>query len=162
MWASPSIFRGTILENLTLFRPELSHRAHQVSKDLGLDRAINLLPEGFETKLGEGIADDLRASIAQQVCIARALVSDPAILILDEANTVLDRGAEANLARAIEQLRGPERLSSQLIGLHFWRWAICGFASRNPGSKMRICGSRGCAQMKSCRARNGAPHERSP
>ena len=108
--ASPSIFRGTILENLTLFRPELSRRAHQVSKDLGLDRAINLLPEGFETKLGEGIADDLPASIAQQVCIARALVSDPAILILDEANTVLDRGAEANLVRAIEQLRGQKTI----------------------------------------------------
>lgn len=108
--ASPSIFRGTILENLTLFRPELGHRAHRLSKDLGLDRAINLLPEGFETKLGEGIADDLPASIAQQVCVVRALVGDPAILILDEANTVLDRGAEANLIRVIEKMRGQKTI----------------------------------------------------
>jgi ABC-type bacteriocin/lantibiotic exporter with double-glycine peptidase domain len=72
----------------------------------GLDRAINILPDGFETKLGEGIAEDLPVSIAQQLAIVRALTRQPSILILDEANTVLDRAAEASLIRAVHSLRG--------------------------------------------------------
>ena len=71
-----------------------------------LEAAINLLPDGFETLLGEGIADDLPASIAQQVNIVRALTNSPRILALDEANTVLDGLAEQALMRALDSLRG--------------------------------------------------------
>ncbi len=73
---------------------------------MGLEATIHLLPEGFETALGEGIADDLPASIAQQVNIVRALTSNPGILILDEANTVLDRAAEGALRRALDNFHG--------------------------------------------------------
>ncbi len=72
----------------------------------GLEATIHLLPEGFETALGEGIADDLPASIAQQVNIVRALTSNPRVLILDEANTVLDQAAEGALLRALAKFRG--------------------------------------------------------
>lgn len=104
--AAPAIFRGTILENLTLFRSERNNLAHAMSRLIGLDRAINLLPEGFEMKLGEGIADDLPVSISQQLCIVRALVNDTQVLVLDEVNTVLDRGAEAKLIEALKYLAG--------------------------------------------------------
>jgi ATP-binding cassette, subfamily C, bacterial LapB len=56
--------------------------------------------------LGEGSGDDLPASIAQQLNIVRALTSSPRILILDEANTVLDRIAENALMCALDSLRG--------------------------------------------------------
>jgi len=106
----PVIFRGTILENLTLFCSEKNGLARRMCRIVGLDRAINVLPEGFETRLGEGIADDLPISIMQQISIVRALTCEPSILILDEANTVLDRVAEASLISAIHALRGQKTM----------------------------------------------------
>jgi ATP-binding cassette subfamily C protein LapB len=64
------------------------------------------MPSGFETRLGEVLADDLPVSIAQQLNIVRALTSDPRILVLNQANTSLDIVAEAALMRAIGSLRG--------------------------------------------------------
>jgi len=104
--AAPIIFRGTIMDNLTVFRPERREFARKMARLVELEAAINLLPDGFETLLGEGIADDLPASIAQQVNIVRALTNSPRILALDEANTVLDGLAEQALMRALDSLRG--------------------------------------------------------
>jgi ATP-binding cassette subfamily C protein LapB len=106
----PVIFRGTILENITLFRPEKNGLARNMCLIVGLDQVINVLPEGFETRLGEGSADELPVSIMQQISIARALTCEPSILILDEANTVLDRLAEASLISAIHALRGQKTM----------------------------------------------------
>ena len=106
----PVIFRGSILENLTLFRPERNGLARKMCLIVGLDQVINVLPEGFETRLGEGSADDLPVSIIQQISIVRALTCEPSILILDEANTVLDRAAEASLISAINALRGQKTM----------------------------------------------------
>jgi ATP-binding cassette, subfamily C, bacterial LapB len=104
--AVPVIFRGTIMDNLTVFSPDRRDFARKMALLLGLEANINILPDGYETTLGEGIADDLPASIAQQVTIVRALTSGPRILILDEANTVLDGTSENALMRALDILRG--------------------------------------------------------
>lgn len=104
--AVPVIFRGTIMDNLTVFSPERRDLARRMAQLFGLEAAINVLPDGFETTLGEGIGDDLPASIAQQLNIVRSLTSSPRILILDEANTVLDGIAENALMRALDSLRG--------------------------------------------------------
>jgi len=73
---------------------------------IGLEATINLLPDGYETKLGEGIGDDLPMSIAQQMNIVRALTNRPRVLALDEANTHLDAIAEPALIQALNVLRG--------------------------------------------------------
>jgi len=104
--AVPEIFSGTIMENLTIFRPERCDFARKMSQLLGLDMTINLLPDGYETILGRGIGDDLPTSIAQQLNIVRALTNKPRVLALDGANMVLDAIAEPALIRAIETLRG--------------------------------------------------------
>jgi ATP-binding cassette subfamily C protein LapB len=104
--ATPVTFRGTIMENLTVFRPELREFARKMSRVFGLETSVNLLPSGFETRLGEVLADDLPVSIAQQLNIVRALTSDPRILVLNQANTSLDVVAETALMRAIDSLRG--------------------------------------------------------
>jgi ATP-binding cassette subfamily C protein LapB len=87
--AVPAIFSGTIMENLTMFAPEKRVFARKMAQLLGLEATINLLPDGYETKLGEGIGDDLPMSIAQQVNIVRALTNRPRVLALDEANILL-------------------------------------------------------------------------
>lgn len=104
--STPTIFRGTILENLTLFRHDRRDFALSMAKLVGLEATINLLPGGFETALGEGAGDDLPPSIAQQLCIARALVCRPRILALDDINSVMDIASEKELARVLQKLRG--------------------------------------------------------
>jgi ATP-binding cassette, subfamily C, bacterial LapB len=104
--ATPVVFSGTIMENLTVFSPEKRDFARKMSQLLGLDTTINLLPDGYETMLCRGIGDDLPMSIAQQVNIVRALTNRPRVLALDEANMVLDAIAEPALIRALETLRG--------------------------------------------------------
>ena len=104
--ATPVIFSGTIMENLTVFSPERRDFARKMSQLIGLEAIINRLPDGYETMLGRGIGDDLPMSIAQQVNIVRALTNRPRILALDEANMVLDVIAEPALIQALETLRG--------------------------------------------------------
>ena len=104
--AVPVIFSGTIMENLTMFGPEKRDFARKMAQLLGLEATINLLPDGYETKLGEGIGDDLPMSIAQQVNIVRALTNRPRVLALDEANMLLDAIAEPALIKALNCLRG--------------------------------------------------------
>jgi ATP-binding cassette subfamily C protein LapB len=104
--AVPVIFSGTVMENLTMFSPEKRDFARKMAQLLGLEATINLLPDGYETKLGEGIGDDLPMSIAQQVNIARALTNRPRVLALDEANMLLDAVAEPALIKALNMLRG--------------------------------------------------------
>lgn len=104
--AAPVLFSGTIMENLTVFSPEKRDFARKMSQLLGLETTINLLPDGYETVLGRGIGDDLPTSIAQQVNIVRALTNRPRVLVLDDANMVLDAIAEPALIRALETLRG--------------------------------------------------------
>lgn len=104
--AVPVIFSGTIMENLTVFSSEKRDFARKLVRLLGLEATINLLPNGYETKLGEGIGDDLPMSIAQQVNIVRALTDRPRVLALDEANMVLDAIAEPALIQALNTLRG--------------------------------------------------------
>ena len=104
--AIPAIFSGTLMENLTMFGPEKRDFARKMAQLIGLEATINLLPDGYETKLGEGIGDDLPMSIAQQVNIVRALTNRPRVLALDEANTHLDAIAEPALIQALNVLRG--------------------------------------------------------
>jgi ATP-binding cassette subfamily C protein LapB len=104
--ASPVIFSGTIMDNLTMFGPEKRDFVRKMTQLLGLETTINVLPDGYETKLGEGIAEDLPTSIAQQINIVRALTNRPRILALDEANVPLDAIAEPAMSRALNFLRG--------------------------------------------------------
>jgi len=104
--AVPAIFSGTIMENLTMFGPEKRDFARKMAQLFGLEATINLLPDGYETKLGEGIGDDLPMSIAQQMNIVRALTNRPRVLALDEANMLLDAIAEPALIKALNVLRG--------------------------------------------------------
>jgi ATP-binding cassette subfamily C protein LapB len=121
--AAPVIFRGTIMDNLTMFSPERRDFARKMALLFGLEATINVLPDGFETTLGEGIGDDLPASIAQQVNIVRAMTNSPRILVLDEANTILDGIAETALMRALYGLRG--RLTVVIVSHRPSLLALC-------------------------------------
>jgi ATP-binding cassette subfamily C protein LapB len=101
------LFDGTILENLTGFRKgEVADRAVQIAADIGLDRRVALLPAGYETRLSDGAAESLPPGVRQQIGIVRALATDPAIILFDEANANLDVADDELLAGLLRARHG--------------------------------------------------------
>ncbi|SCG69216.1 ABC-type multidrug transport system, ATPase and permease component [Micromonospora echinaurantiaca] len=97
------ILAGTLAENVALFDPELLDDAARALRELGLAGWIAELPDGLDTRLGEG-GHVLSAGQEQLVAFARILVRDPHVVILDEATARLDPVTEARVQRATERL----------------------------------------------------------
>jgi ATP-binding cassette subfamily C protein LapB len=101
------LFQGTILENLTGFAdgPAVD-AALKIAAALGIDEKIALLPDGFETRVGDDAADTLPAGIRQQISIIRAFATKPAVVLFDEANANLDSSDDSRLREFLASLSG--------------------------------------------------------
>lgn len=100
-------FRGTILENITMFRPGAAvEAAQQAARLIGLEEDIHRLPDGYDTPLAQGVAQELSSGMLQRIAIARALARNPKILIFDEANTLLDFQSDIALRQGLMSLKG--------------------------------------------------------
>ncbi|HZN71811.1 MAG TPA: ABC transporter ATP-binding protein/permease [Micromonosporaceae bacterium] len=97
------IMAGTLAENIALFDPELLEPAAKAVQELGLSSWVADLPDGMQTKLGDG-GYVLSAGQEQLVAFARILVRDPHVVILDEATARMDPVTEARVQRATERL----------------------------------------------------------
>ncbi len=103
----PQIFTGTILENISMFEEgDAVVRARAAARAIGLDNAVNQLPNGIQTQIGNGAGTVLPAGILQQIAIARALAAQPKVLLFDEANTSLDLRADQLLTDELAGLGG--------------------------------------------------------
>ncbi len=121
----PAIFRGTILENLTIFGKTPTATCLAASKLIGLDNEIIHMPLGYDTKLENATGGDIPASTAQRIAIARALALQPSVLIFDEANTSLDMPGEKALLVALQKLK---RNMTIIMATH--RPSLIGLADR--------------------------------
>ncbi len=98
------LFGGTILENIAYGRPDATQaQIESAAKQAHAHEFITSFPEGYETIVGErGIK--LSGGQRQRIAIARAILKDPVILILDEATSSLDSASESLVQEALENL----------------------------------------------------------
>ncbi len=98
------LFRGTVRENIAAAKPSASfEEIAEAARAAGADEFIERLPRGFETMLEEN-ASNLSGGQRQRLAIARALVTDPRLLILDEATSALDPDSEAIIRRNLRRI----------------------------------------------------------
>lgn len=103
----PVTFQGTILENLSMFQTgDAIDNARLAAQAIGLEEDIHRLPEGYDTKVNTGIAEQMPMGFLQRMTIARALAQKPQILMFDEANNTLDAGGDRKVMKALEVLKG--------------------------------------------------------
>ena len=98
------LFRGSLADNLAYAVPDASREAiAEVARLAQLDSLIASLPEGLDSPLGER-GQQLSGGQKQRIAIARALLQDPMILVLDEATSAVDEATEREVIEAIDRL----------------------------------------------------------
>ena len=98
------LFRGSLADNLAYAVPDASREAiADVARLAQLDSLIATLPEGLDSPLGER-GQQLSGGQKQRIAIARALLQDPLILVLDEATSAVDEATEREVIEAIDRL----------------------------------------------------------
>ncbi|WP_276302189.1 ABC transporter ATP-binding protein [Halorussus lipolyticus] len=102
----PFLFHGSVRENVAYANPEASEQAVvTAAKRAGAHEFVADLPEGYETQIGERGAT-LSGGQRQRLAIARALVGDPPVLVLDEATSHVDNETEVEIQRRLLELSG--------------------------------------------------------
>ena len=100
----PFLFHGTVADNIRYGSFSASDAAvAAAAQQAEADRFIQALPDGYETVVGErGIR--LSGGQRQRIALARAILKDPPVLILDEATASVDNETEAAIQRSLERI----------------------------------------------------------
>ena len=111
---TPLLFSGTLKENLLMGNPEATDDdLMRASKIAGVDEIASNLPDGYETMLAER-GQQLSGGQRQAICIARAFMGDPKIIIMDEPSSAMDTGSEQKLLLDLK-----DRLKDKTLVLRF-------------------------------------------
>lgn len=116
----PYIFPDTIRNNILFYSNENISEDHlkEISELVGLDKFISTLPQGYDTNIGEG-GQELSGGQAQRIAIARALISNREVIILDEPTSHLDIETEFEIKeKLLELFKG----RTVIIATHRLHW----------------------------------------
>ena len=100
----PFLFSASVRDNIAYARPEASdEEVVDAARRAGAEEFIGELPAGYDTRIGER-GYTLSGGQRQRIAIARALLKDPRILILDDATSSVDATTESRITRALHEL----------------------------------------------------------
>ncbi|MDO4262169.1 MAG: ABC transporter ATP-binding protein [Eubacteriales bacterium] len=98
-----TLFSGTLLSNLRWGKEDATpEEAAEACRIACADEFIDRLPDGYETEMGQG-GVNVSGGQKQRLCIARALLKKPKILILDDSTSAVDTATEARIRRRMEE-----------------------------------------------------------
>ncbi len=99
------MFDGTIRDNVTRFGEASQAQVLEVARLLEIDRRLNELPNGLETKVSGSDGGGIPPGLQQQIALLRALVLRPRLILFDNADRGLDRDSYAQLVRFLGRIR---------------------------------------------------------
>ncbi|MBF0121061.1 MAG: hypothetical protein HQK79_19700, partial [Desulfobacterales bacterium] len=97
---------GTIIENISMFDVNKYNASLEAASLLGLDEIIADLPLGYETIVGGQAISSLPHGLIQRICVARALVIRPRILLFDRVSSSVDQETENLIWSVLRGLKG--------------------------------------------------------
>lgn len=99
------LFMGTIADNIRYAKPDATDsEVIAAAKAASAHGFITALPDGYETRVGSG-GQDLSGGERQRISIARTIIQNPKILILDEATAAMDTETERNIQNSLTALK---------------------------------------------------------
>lgn len=148
------LFSGTVAENIAIGRPDATHEEiEHAAKAIGAHDFIAALPDGYDTDVRKR-GGRISAGQRQLVAFARALLANPAVLILDEATSSLDVPGERAVQRAMDTVLRPHGGGDRPPALHG--------GDRGPGAGDGARTHRGGRRARRTDRRNGAVRGAAP
>ena len=106
-----TLFSGTILDNLRWGNPDATEEeCARACRAACADEFIDRMPEGYRTRIERG-GSNVSGGQKQRLCIARALLKKPKVLILDDSTSAVDTATDAKIRRAFaEEIPGTTKI----------------------------------------------------
>jgi len=103
---SAALFKGTLLDNISMFDRDMHSAALDAAAMVGLDELVARLPMGYETEVTAQASSLLPGDVVQRAAIARTLAIRPRILLLDRTDAAMDRDSQNVFHWLLEHLKG--------------------------------------------------------